>query len=180
MKKLAILSVCLALAGATEVVKADFITGELDLGGFGTFNASPIGSATKLTSAGSPSVEAAFDDLSAVTTASINLPAGGLSLNFGSTVSGLLTFDGFTFDLGSSSTTPAGPYYVNASGYGTLSGNGYSATTFAYSFTATETHASPNAPYSIDIYSLPDGGTTVTLLGGALTVLGLVRRKLVA
>jgi len=98
------------------------------------------------------------------------------------------TVDGFTFDLLSSSFTGTGGSapstgFAGVALSGTVSGNGFTATTFAGSFTLQDP-AAGSGPYtysgSFALGSVPDGGTTILLLGSALSGLALLKRKLVS
>ena len=96
--------------------------------------------------------------------------------------------DGFTFNLTSSSWTGntggAGSGSATVALAGTVAGNGFTANTFAGSFTLQD----PSAPQgntfvysgSFSLGSVPDGGTTILLLGSALSGLALLKRKLVS
>jgi len=185
MKKTTILAITLALVGATTAVKADFMTGSLSIDGNAAFDNSVIGSATEVTDWDGPETtrtgNGAFSSIPRNTDINIVAP---WSFNSGATP-GFINFDGFTFNLGSSaitSQTPGPSGGVTVYGIGTLFGNGYSATTYAWTFSSTGTESGDPLEQSFQatLTVLPDGGTTVALLGGALTVLGLVRRKLAA
>jgi hypothetical protein len=93
--------------------------------------------------------------------------------------------DGFTFALTSSALQFQGgnPAQAVVGGTGTISGNGFSATPASWSFSVGNPPAGTvngNAIFSIRASNgtLPDGGTTVMLMGAALSGLALLRRKL--
>jgi hypothetical protein len=70
---------------------------------------------------------------------------------------------------------------VTVTGSGYVSGNGYSSTLMSWSFTAQDPYASTDPvawTFSASGASLPDGGSTVMLLGIALSGAALLRKKL--
>jgi hypothetical protein len=97
-------------------------------------------------------------------------------------ISAFWTVDGFTFDLTSSSIFAQGgsPATVSVTGSGTISGNGFTATTGTWAFSTQDPSAQALFTFSAAAggQGLPDGGTTAILLGAALSALGLLRRKL--
>lgn len=185
MKKTTILAICVALVGATGAVKADFITGALSIDGNAAFDNTTIGSATEVTDWDSPETtrvgSGSFSSIPRNTDINITAP---WTFNSGATL-GFISFDGYTFNLATSTITSqtGGPNGgVTVYGYGTLFGNGFSPTTYAYTFSSTglESGSPLEQSFQATLYVLPDGGTTAALLGGSLTILGLIRRKLAA
>ncbi len=94
---------------------------------------------------------------------------------------GLWSVGGFTFDLASSSVVLQNADFLLISGEGTISGNGFMDTPGTWSFTSQSPSANGVFSFSSgsDAAGVPDGGTTVALLGFALVGLELLRRKLV-
>jgi VPDSG-CTERM motif len=90
----------------------------------------------------------------------------------------------FTFTLGSSSIFFQGGGFVNVIITGTVSAIGYDATAFTGTFSVSNPSQNGTAQFSENLQfnssSVPDGGTTVMLLGAALSGLALMKRKLVA
>jgi len=94
--------------------------------------------------------------------------------------------DGFTFSLTSSSITPdQDPNSVTVDGTGFVSGNGFMATAGSWHFTTQNPSATDNgiAKFSFSaatgaVAQVPDGGSSVALLGIALAGVEAVRRKI--
>ncbi len=103
-------------------------------------------------------------------------------------IAGFWSVDGFTFDLTSSTfsgtTGSAGSGSATVVLAGTVSGNGFTANNFLGSFTLQDPSAADGRTYtysgSFALGSVPDGGTTILLLGSALSGLALLKRKLVS
>jgi hypothetical protein len=95
---------------------------------------------------------------------------------------GLWSVGGFTFDLDSSTVESQSANFLTISGIGTISGNGYADTAGTWSFTSQSPAANGVFSFSAGSAgsggSVPDGGTTVALLGLALAGIEIVRRKL--
>jgi len=76
-----------------------------------------------------------------------------------------------------------GTPYVAISGIGTLNASGYDATTWNFSVTFQDPSTVPSAntfTFSASQANVPDGGTTVMLLGAALSGTALLKRLLMA
>lgn len=182
MKKLTILAVAVALVSTSSVVKADMLYGTISFNGVANFNAVPT-SATQITSyQNSPAPYVAstggeFFDVPLNTSANLFAP---YILNTSTPVSSFLQFDGMTFSMTSSSSQVLGPFLFTTA-YGTLTGPGFDATPYIMTLAASGPQTTSfQASLAVNYTALPDGGTTLALLGGALTVVGLIRRKLVA
>jgi len=85
--------------------------------------------------------------------------------------------DGFTFNLIASHIVFQGNGFLNVSGTGTVSGNGFDDTAGSWNFSIQDDSASGVFSFSASGQSLPDGGPTVALLGVALAGIEGIRRK---
>jgi hypothetical protein len=92
---------------------------------------------------------------------------------------GLWSVGGFTFDLLSSTVVTRTATFLNVTGTGTISGNGFDDTPGAWSFTA-QKPGTTEFSFSASSSSVPDGGVTVALLGLTLVGVEVLRRKLKA
>ncbi len=110
--------------------------------------------------------------------------------SFNSTsIPGFWKVGGFTFNLTSSAMLtqgfgPGGLGFVTAGGTGTITGNGFDSTQGTWSF-STQDPGTPNGnvttfSFSAGTNALPEGGTTLALLGSALVCVEVIRRKLAA
>jgi len=95
---------------------------------------------------------------------------------------GLWSVGGFTFDLLTSTVVTRNSTFLNISGTGIVSGNGFDPTSMEWSFTAQNAGGRPRTIFSFSAngVAVPDGGATVMLLGAALGVLGMTRRFLMS
>src|SRR5438874_156776 len=97
---------------------------------------------------------------------------------------GLWSVGGFTFDLLSSTIVAQTTTLLAISGTGTVSGNGFAPTSMDWMFTAQNAGGHNMTTFSFSANgvsgAVPDGGTTVMLLGGALGALGMARRFLMS
>ena len=94
---------------------------------------------------------------------------------------GLWSVGGFTFDLASSTVVLQNANFLLISGTGTITGNGFDPTEGTWSFTAQSPSANGVFSFSAsgDFNPVPDGGSTVALLGLGLTCVWMIRRKIV-
>ena len=93
---------------------------------------------------------------------------------------GLWSVGGFTFDLLSSTVVTQNAQFLNISGTGIVSGNGFDPTGMEWSFTAQQSGGTPRTIFSFSAngVAVPDGGSAVALLGLALVGIEVLRRKL--
>ena len=89
---------------------------------------------------------------------------------------GLWSVGGFTFDLASSTIVTQIPDFLNVTGIGSITGNGFDPT-LALS-TLTVTTLGSQLVFGAITSPVPDGGSAVALLGLALIGIEAVRRKL--
>lgn len=93
---------------------------------------------------------------------------------------GLWSVGGFTFDLLSSAIVTQNATFLNITATGIISGNGFDPTAGTWSFTTQSSGGRPGTlfSFSADSSAVPDGGSSVALLGLALTGVEVLRRKL--
>jgi len=94
---------------------------------------------------------------------------------------GLWSVGGFTFDLLSSTIATQNATFLDISGAGIVSGNGFDPTSMKWSFTTQSAGGHPLTTFSFSANSsagVPDGGSAVALLGFSLTGIEVLRRKL--
>ena len=94
---------------------------------------------------------------------------------------GLWSVGGFTFDLLTSTVVTQNVNFLTITGSGIVSGNGFAPTNMDWSFSTQSSNGRPRVKFSFsaDANAVPDGGTTVMLLGAALGALGMARRYLI-
>jgi len=94
---------------------------------------------------------------------------------------GLWSVDGFTFDLTSATVVMQNGTFLNITGVGTVSGNGFDATPARWAFTVQNAGGGTGDFFSFSANTasvVPDGGSAVALLGISLVAIEFVRRKL--
>jgi hypothetical protein len=131
---------------------------------YNTVAASPSGSFVGLVSQG--------DAVSMTGATPWNFTSGALA-NFWSV-------DGFTFNLASSSIYSQVGGFLNVLMVGTVTGNAFAPTTFNGSFQVADPASGGPQTFTerLSFNSVPDGGTTVVLLGLGLLSLGLFHKKM--
>jgi len=187
MKKtiLAVLAMgALSCAFFSQQLQAAAISGDVAMGGQIQFNSS-LGTATTVThwisvganNDGFSTVLGVTGDL-ATFISPLDEAAMAQPWNFssGGPQAALWSVGGFTFDLASSTTVTQIFNFLNVTGVGTISGNGFDST--PATFTLTVTQLGTRLVFGAITATTPDGGTTVMLLGTALGALGMARRFL--
>jgi len=168
----------------SQQAQAAQITGDIVMGGTLRFNA-PIAVATRVTHwfavgthhDGFSTVFAVDGDLAS--TISVGDEAAMFQpwdFSTGGPQPGLWSVGGFTFDLASSTIVTQVPGFLNVTGTGTISGNGFDPTLATFNLTVTQLGS--RLVFGAITNTVPDGGTTVMLLGAAFGALGMARRFL--
>lgn len=198
IKFLAVTTVVLALV---PKLLATSITGAIGIGGSVTFNTTSAATATQVTSWIAPHVTldsgtfAASPNQFAITpgpTAVVIFAPGVWNFNTTSQINNFWAVGGFTFQLLSSfvvtrTGTPGTSGYVVVDGTGIVSGHGYTPTQMSWSFTATDPGVGNPISWTFNASvnsttpnSVPDGGSTIALLGLALSGVTCMRKKFAA
>jgi hypothetical protein len=106
---------------------------------------------------------------------------GATPWNFNSgALANFWSVDGFTFSLISSSIYSQVSGFLNVTLAGTVIGNNFTATAFNGTFQVADPASGGPQTFTerLSFNSVPDGGTTVVLLGLGLLGLGLFRKKM--
>lgn len=174
----------------TQATYATPITGDIGFTGNAALDTSSAGTATEVTAWSDTAVSADSGSFAAYITVPPNVAAtfnNSVAWKFNDPSTPINNFwqvGGFTFELLSSYIVAQPAGYVDVAGTGTVSGNGYTPTTMSWSFSVQDPSiAGANGPvwtFSASTSSIPDGGSTVMLLGLALSGAALLRRKLMA
>lgn len=173
-----------AACGLASVANAAFIQGEIEFTGLAVLDG-PLDTATQVTSWPGVRVENATDDFDDYVTSEYESFGNGDAVVINAPwtfTSGLTPFwsvGGFTFDLDNSMIATQNSTFLNVKGSGTVTGNGFDATYGDWSFTIASTSNTGRFSFASSTSAVPDGGTTMALLGFSLLGLHGVRRKFV-
>ena len=171
-----------------QAVEATPISGTIGFTGRVSLNTGTTATASQIVSWINPTVNGTSGDFATIadgTAVTIKTP---WSFDSGA-VASFWKVGGFTFDLISSSITSQGgnagtTAFVNVSGIGTVSGNGFSSTTIVWNFSTQDpaiiTKPSIQFTFSASNVTIPDGGATIALLGLAFIGAGLLRKQFAA
>ena len=180
--KLALLAAVAIVATAfTQTTQAVPVTGNVGFSGAVQLNSGSVQTATTAT--------AWFDTVVNATSGSFTTIANNTAVNLATpwtfnsaAIPSFWTVGGFTFDLISSSIHSQDGLFLNVVLAGTVTGNGYDATAFSGTFQVANPPANGLTTFTerLSFNAVPDGGSTMMLLGGAVMGLGLIRRKLSA
>ena len=176
-----------AAVSVTTAVQALPISGTISMGGEAVFDSSDFTMATTVTSWPLVYVVAdngVFGSIGDYTTVNMSpswvfAPAPGVAQQ------NLWNVGGFQFDF-TSDTVVSSSGFINITGYGTITGNGYDETQFQWDLEAespttggpTQFTVSATAEPNSGVATLPDGGFTMAFLGLALAGVEGLRRKL--
>ena len=177
------LGLSLAFAfGLAASAHAAAIIGNITFDGGAQLDTATVNTATKVVSWVSPQVQSRDGDFLPVlvgTAVSITAP---WNFNTG-LVAPFWQVGGFTFNLTSSAIVVQTGGFLNVAGTGSITGNGYTPTAATWRFTAQDPSAGVPAVFSISAstgaqgQAVPDGGSSIALLGLALTGMAMVARK---
>ena len=167
-----------------QVSQAVPITGSIGFTGQASFDTGSVGTATEVTSWYNTAVNGtsgSFNILALNSAATLSPDWFFLTT---STINPFWTAGGFSFELLSSSVVTQGPGFVFVTGTGVVSGpSGFDNTTFDWNFSSQGNPVSTSPvtwTFSASSDHVPDGSTTLVLLGSALSGLALLKRKFVA
>ncbi len=161
--------------------QAAMINGAITFAGGAVFDTNSLATATRVNSFSGVTVMSRDGDFAAFTNPGDSVAMATPWIFTPSTPTlGLWNVGGFTYDLASSTVVLQNGNFLLISGTGTISGNGFEATPGSWSFTSQSPKA--NGVFSFSSGSaaqgVPDGGTTVALLGLSLAGIEILRRRL--
>jgi len=184
MKSIAkIMAVAAVAVALTQTVQASLINGTIGFSGNAVLNAGTEAAATGVVLNGWNNVVVGSDSGS-FSSVAVNTPVTLLSpwtFNSGP-LANFWSVGGFTFNLTSSSIFSSAGGFLNVVLAGTVSGNGFTATPFNGTFQVADPAANGTTSFTarLSFNSVPDGATTVLLLGATLSGLAFAKRKLLA
>jgi hypothetical protein len=176
-------------AFSPQQAEAARINGTIDFAGAVQFDTGGGGLATASSvvqwrdvfgNAGFSNVADVTGDFSGIALGTQALMATPWTFNPSTFTPGLWSVGGFTFDLLSSVVITQTPNFLNISGTGTISGNGFDPTTANWAFTVQDAggiHPFFSFSANAATQGVPDGGSAVAMLGIGLGLVELLRRK---
>ena len=185
-------SVAVAVLALTQTIQAiPFVAGSgIQIVGSAVLDGTSAGNATEVVSWNNTTVQNATGSF--LTPGTIT-PIPGAVVTFSSSIwkfdgttlpiNNFWAVGGFTFNLLTSAITSQGAGAVAVNGSGTVQGNGFGPQTLYWSFTSRDPGFGVPASYSFSastVTQVPDGGSTIMLLGLALSGAALLRKKLTA
>ena len=178
----------LSCAVFSQQAQATAITGDIQFAGETHFDTNSLATATTVITWFDVFHNAGFSSVTS-STGDFGIPPGTSAamaqpwIFYPSTPTpGLWSVGGFSFDLLTSTVVTRNAGTLHITGTGIVSGNSFDPTAMDWSFTTQSAggHTRTTFSFSANGQTVPDGGTTVMLLGAALGVLGMARRFLMS
>jgi hypothetical protein len=173
---------------STQEAQAARINGTIDFAGSVMFDTGTGGltNATQVAqwrdvfgNAGFSNVAATHGDFSGIVLGTQAAMATPWIFNPSTPTPGLWSVGGFTFDLLSSLVVTQTPTFLNITGTGIISGNGFDPTNANWAFSVQDAGGIHEFfSFSANAATVPDGGSAVALLGISLGAIEFIRRKL--
>ena len=170
----------LALAFASPVVlpeaQARPIIGDIDFSGVVTFDTISLATAKQVTNWNTSFVTRDTGDFSGIGLGTHSVMSAW-TFNPSTATPALWSVGGFTFNLTSSAIVGQSAVFLNISGIGTISGNGFDPTPGLWSFTSSNSNGTNNATFSFqaNTVAVPESSTVALLASGALALIALCR-----
>ena len=178
LKTLSITLACIVTAMFHQTAQAVPITGNIGFSGSAQLDSTSVQTATKVVSWNKNTVDSESGSFSSVPIGSAVLLASPWMFNSG-TLNNFWTVGGFTFNLISSSVFSQNSF-LNVNLIGTISGNGFDVSPFTGTFQVANPSANGMTTFterlSFANVGVPDGGSTMIMLGLAALTMGLVKR----
>ncbi len=173
---------CLSTGFVGQSANAAMINGAITFAGGAVYDTSSLATATRVNSFSNVSVMSSDGDFASFTSVGDAVTMAAPWIFTPSTATpALWSVGGFTYDLSGATVVLQNADFLLISGTGTISGNGFDPTVGTWSFTSQSPSANGVFSFSggSSANGVPDGGTTMALLGIALVGIEIARRKLV-
>ena len=173
----------------SQQAQATSINGDIQFAGETQFDTNSLATATRVVTwfdvfhnAGFSSVTSGTGDFAGIAPGTQATMAQPWIFNPSTPTPGLWSVGGFSYDLLTSTIVIQNAGTLFITGTGIVSGNGFDPTSMDWSFTTQSAGGRTRTTFSFSANgaSVPDGGTTVMLLGAALGALGMARRFLMS
>jgi hypothetical protein len=183
----ALIALILASGFFCHQAQAAPVNGSIDFGGTVTFgdstgaNTTSLASATRVNVWNSAFVLQDSGDFSSIAPGTTVTMAAPWIFNPSTATPSLWTVGGFKFDLSTSVVVSQSNTFLNITGTGTISGNGFTPTPGSWSFTSSDSSGQPQTTFGFQAQStsVPEASSVSLVAFGALVLAGasLVRRK---
>jgi hypothetical protein len=173
----------LSSAAFCEQAKAAPITGTIDFGGVVSFDTLSLATATRVMTWNSSFVLQDTGNFATFAPAGTSVTMAAPWIFTPSTATpSLWSVGGFKFDLTSSTVVSHTTNFLNITGVGTISGNGFTPTPGVWSFTASSASGTGQSTFGFqaNTSAVPEPSTFALMLGGLGSLLGaqrLLRRR---
>jgi VPDSG-CTERM motif len=179
---LATLSALVVASGLALSAQAGQINGDIDFAGEVTFDTTSLSTATMVTAWHMAIVSGTSGDFGSVADGTHVTFVTPYVFNPPTAYASLWTVGGFTFELVNSSIDLQTNKFLNISGSGFVSGNGFDRTPGTWSFQSNQSNGGTSQQFSFAANStaipgVPDSGSTVALLGVAFMTVSMLRAK---
>ena len=179
MKKFAIATVAflIAVGGWAPSLFAKPIVGSMDLGGVVTYDTTSLANATRITLWNSSFVLQDSGDFSSISPGTNATMATQWIFSPSTNTPSLWSVGNFKFDLTSCVVTSQSSTFLNITGVGIVSGNGFDPTPGTWSFTSSDSNGQPQTTFGFQAQTTVPEPTTLALLGAGLFSLVATRRR---
>lgn len=177
---LATLAAVLGACAFVPQAQATLINGNITFSGGAVYDTMSLATATRVDTFSDVIVQSRDGDFSSVSVGASVTMAMPWIFSPSTMTLGLWSVGGFTYDLTSATVVFQSADFLAITGTGTISGNGFEATEGSWNFTSQNPPANGVFSFSSGTggQGVPDGGTTVALLGLGLAGVELIRRKM--
>jgi hypothetical protein len=180
MKTLAVATVAflVAVGSFAQSLQAAPIVGSMDFGGTVTYDTTSLATAARVNLWNSSFVLQDSGNFSSISPGTTVTMAAPWIFNPSTSTPSLWSVGGFKFDLTSCVITSQSSTFLNITGVGIVSGNGFDPTPGTWSFTSSDSNGQPQTTFGFQAQAaVPEPGT-ITLLGvGAGGLISARRRR---
>ena len=179
MKGFSVLLVVMAFLALPSRAMAIPITGNITISGGATLDG-PIGTANAVTTWLNPEVQSRTGSFAGIAVGTAVTMTAPWVFDPSTALPALWTVGGFTFNLASSTIALQNSTFLTISGLGTITGPaGFDPTAGSFNFTTQSPDAAGVFSFSAanTVVGVPDGGSTIALLGMGLLALSSLRRR---
>jgi len=181
MKAFAVAAVSILVAILPFAPKTDAgpITGSIDFAGVVTFDTMSLATATQVQTWNSSFVLQDSGDFSSIAPGTNVTMAAPWIFNPSTATPSLWSVAGFKFDLMSSVIVSQTSTFLNITGLGTISGNGFDPTPGTWSFTSSDANGSPQSTFGFQTQTtaVPEPSTLALLGAGVAALVSYGKRR---